>query len=176
MFNKLLFLWNKVRTCGVSLFGFLEVSRLFGDNKHLAFEAFFRTHHVLKIVVSMEQHFLEHAVFLKTLRVPNSCSPLTVEILPKRPVALTSSLPCGPNSRWGNEPLGYSGTNLIYCCSENRTACYQHYFHRRWFYAEEGVFLGTYSTGDGFRHQPSSSMWGLPVCRHVFGYLWGNQF
>ena len=38
----------------------------------------------------MEQHFLEHAVFLKTLRVPNSCSPLTVEILPKRPVALTS--------------------------------------------------------------------------------------
>jgi hypothetical protein len=70
--------------------GFLEVSRQFGDNKHLEFEAFSRTHHVLKIAVSMEQHFLEHAVFHKTLRVPKSCSPLTVEIQSKRPVALTS--------------------------------------------------------------------------------------
>ena len=76
--------------------GFLEVSRQFGDNKHLEFEAFSRTHHVLKIAASMEQQFLEHAVFHKTLRVPKSHSPLTVEIQSKRPVALTSSLPCGP--------------------------------------------------------------------------------
>ena len=37
------------------------------------------------------------------------------------------------NSRWGNEPLG-------------------------WFYAEDGVFLGTYSVGDGYRLPPGSRM------------------
>jgi hypothetical protein len=38
--------------------------------------------------VSMNQQFVEHAVFQKTLRVPNSCSAKKVEILPKYPATV----------------------------------------------------------------------------------------
>ena len=52
------------------------------------------------------------------------------------------------NSAWGNDPMGYHEINLISASARIGSRMSNLSLHK-WFYAEEGIFLGTYSLGAG---------------------------